>query len=383
MSSVLNKLESARAHVQVQWSDERCRAAMNAMVSTRQRRARTRATLGVVASLLLLVAFGFALQRAFGRPTTAVARPADSAGSGVIRLDDGSVVTALNPGASVRQVQSSPTLVVLQVVTGAARFDVTPNPSRVLRVEAGRVSVQVLGTSFTVEKFDSNAKVSVHRGRVRVSWDDRSTQLGAGEQGVFPPQPAAAEGSCSSPVASADPPASVEPPATVSRAASSVAPRAAASAGSGWRAFAQEGDFDKAYEALQREGTDTVGDAPADLLLAADVARLSHHSGQAVAPLRRLLQGHPGDPRAPLAAFTLGRVLLDELGRPREAAQAFAQARALAPGGAMAQDALAREVEAWSRAGDSSTARARAEEYLKQFPNGRRERSVRRYGGVE
>ena len=128
-----------------------------------------------------------------------------------------------------------------------------------------------------------------------------------------------------------------------------------------------------------QDGQQPAADNPRDLLLAADVARLSHHSGQAVTPLRRLLASFPGDPRAPLAAFTLGRVLLDELGRPREAAEAFARARS----GAMAEDALAREVEAWSRAGDSATARTRAELYLQLYPKGRRDRSVRRYGGLE
>jgi len=50
------------------------------------------------------------------------------------------------------------------------------------------------------------------------------------------------------------------------------------------------------------------------------------------------------------AAFTLGRVLLDELGRPSEAVDAFPLARS--SGGPLAEDALAREVEALSRAGE-------------------------------
>jgi transmembrane sensor len=126
-----------------------------------------------------------------------------------------------------------------------------------------------------------------------------------------------------------------------------------------------------------------VRDDVGDLLLAADVARMSHHPAQAVDPLRRAVGSHRSDPRAPLAAFTLGRVLLDELGRPREAADAFADARALAPGGPLAEDALAREVEAASRAGDASRANARAQLYVTTYPSGARIRSVRRYGGLE
>ncbi|HNF98185.1 MAG TPA: tetratricopeptide repeat protein, partial [Pseudomonadota bacterium] len=112
-------------------------------------------------------------------------------------------------------------------------------------------------------------------------------------------------------------------------------------------------------------------------------ARLSHHPADAVAPLSRLLREHATDPRAPLAAFTLGRVLLDELGRPREAAQSFLRVQELDPDGPLSQDALAREVEAWSRAGEQGVAHSRAEEYVRRYPTGRRLRSVRRYGDLD
>jgi transmembrane sensor len=102
-----------------------------------------------------------------------------------------------------------------------------------------------------------------------------------------------------------------------------------------------------------------------------------------VEPLERAFSLHAADPRAPLAAFTLGRVLLDDLGRPREAADAFARARTVSPSGPMAQDSLAREVEAWSRAGETAIARERAAEYVRLYPDGRRLRSVLRYGGLE
>jgi len=46
--------------------------------------------------------------------------------------------------------------------------------------------------------------------------------------------------------------------------------------------------------------------------------------------------------RAPLAAFTLGRMLLMELANPTEAAGAFAEARRLSPHGPLAEAALAK-----------------------------------------
>ena len=76
-------------------------------------------------------------------------------------------------------------------------------------------------------------------------------------------------------------------------------------------------------------------------------------------------------------------MLLDQLGRPHEAAQAFATAQRLAPGGALAQDALAREVESWSKAGETAFARARAEEFVRRYPNSRRAKVVRRHGGLD
>ena len=120
-----------------------------------------------------------------------------------------------------------------------------------------------------------------------------------------------------------------------------------------------------------------------DLLLAADAARMAGHPDQGAVLLRRLLLDCRSDPRAPLAAFTLGRMLLRELGQPREAAAIFAQVRQLAPHGSFAEDALAREVEAWSQAGDQALARVRAREYLRLFPGGRRAAMVKSAGGIE
>jgi len=158
-------------------------------------------------------------------------------------------------------------------------------------------------------------------------------------------------------------------------------PRIAATPPSTWRDDAGRGDYAAAWAALAGE-RQTI-DGMADLLLAGDVARLSGHAAAAVAPLSRAVALHPDDPRAPLAAFTLGRVHLEDLGAPRDAALAFARARELAPDGPLAEDALAREVEAWSRAGEAGTARSQAMIYTQRYPRGRRVHAVRRFGGLE
>jgi transmembrane sensor len=124
-----------------------------------------------------------------------------------------------------------------------------------------------------------------------------------------------------------------------------------------------------------------VRDEPGDLFLAADVARRSGHPSEAIAPLRKLVARYPGDGRAPSAAFTLG--LLELSDSPAMAAESFATCRRLQPGGPLVHDALAREVEAQSRAGNAAAARALAQQYVEHYPNGNRITAVKRFGGIE
>jgi transmembrane sensor len=148
-----------------------------------------------------------------------------------------------------------------------------------------------------------------------------------------------------------------------------------------WREHAENGDFSRAYELLS-QASELVPDDVQALLLAADAARLSGHPSQAVPYLRGVIDRHASDPRASLAAFTLGGVLMNQLGRPREAETAYAKARALSLSDTLAQDAVARQVEAAHRAGDTTRARKLALEYLARYPNGRRVNAVRRFGGL-
>lgn len=145
--------------------------------------------------------------------------------------------------------------------------------------------------------------------------------------------------------------------------------------------MAQEGRYAEAYLRLKeveaKGGSDAVRDEPHDLFLAADSARLSGHPEQAIPYLDKLLDKYAGDARAPLAAFTLGRILLS-LGRPVDAAPAFHRARKLSADGALDEDALAREAESWFKAGNRVRARSCVEEYLKLYPNGARREALER-----
>jgi transmembrane sensor len=123
------------------------------------------------------------------------------------------------------------------------------------------------------------------------------------------------------------------------------------------------------------------GDHVDESLRRADQARAARHYGAAAAQLRQAVQ-QTNDSRAPLAAFTLARLLLEKLNQPAEAARTFAEVQRLAPEGDLAEDALAREVESWRAAGLAAAARERAGTYLQRYPQGRRRGEVRRLGGV-
>lgn len=372
MRELARRIEEARGGVRTDWTDDRARRVEGAMLRRRSRRAATRAALASATFAVVLVAAGVWWARG-GSSAPAALATASLTGLRVppVQLDDGSRAAPLDHATQLNAAEVSKARVVMTLLRGRASFDVTPNPARQFVVQAGSVDVQVLGTQFIVDRHDDKVSVAVQRGHVRVTWASGAADLLAGQADSFPP-----------PVAS---PPHDEAPGEKPAASSSSAARQppAPDEARSWRDFAAQGDFGRAYEQMKREGKSAARNDAADLLLAADVARMSGHSADAVEPLRSVLRAHRGDPRASLAAFTLGRVLLDELGRPGEAAAAFADARRLAPGGALAQDALAREVEALSKAGDTVTARDRANEYLRLYPDGSRAKSVRKFGGLE
>lgn len=150
---------------------------------------------------------------------------------------------------------------------------------------------------------------------------------------------------------------------------------AAEQATSQWRAQLAAGDANAAYELL-RTAPVRLGGLD-DYLLAADTARRAGEPLAAVRYLERALKSQPGE-RSAVAAFTQGRILLDELARPADAARAFAEVERRARHAPLLADALAREVDAWRAAGELVRAKARASVYLSRFPSGDHARRMRR-----
>jgi transmembrane sensor len=295
-----------------------------------------------------------------------------------IRLLDGSRAQLFGAQSELAITRNDRDRVSLRLSQGRAHFDVVPNAARSFEVEAAPYRVVVLGTIFDVERSGSHVAVSVERGRVRVYGPQGAEDLLPGQSkrfatvGVVPEKLAELE------AVRRDEPEAVE--LERERVISRPARRGAETIPS-WRSLTQSGDYDAAFESLRKSRV--VQNDPAELMDAADAARLSGHPEDAVGYLERVVKGHRKSPVAPLAAFTLGREYLDRLGQPHKAAEAFELSRKLAPVGSLAQDALAREVEALSKGGNAQKAYLRAREYMDAYPNGRRLRAVQLYGGIE
>jgi transmembrane sensor len=292
-------------------------------------------------------------------------------GAELWNLRDGSRVVLESPATQVEKKRESRGELTFELRAGAAEFDVAPRPERTFTVHAGVLAIRVLGTRFRVERRDSASRVSVERGVVRVSWPGGARTLTAGEHGTFPPR---------APVASAPREDAAQRSGNVVSAAVAEGPSGVAEGAAA--ATPAERASSRSNAPGEREATEALG--AEGLFALADRARAESKLVEAVAHLKAITSRHPNDPRAPLAAFTRGRLLLESLGRPGEAAPAFAQARALAArGSALFEDALAREVEAHRASGNAALARERAELYRRLFPNGLRLRQVLRSGGVE
>jgi len=329
--------------------------------SPKNRAARLLAMGACAAAVLVL---GVAIGRATV-PAAPTARPEPRAvivtGTGEVRhaLGDGTTID-LGPRTELRNVATQPDLEAYQLVRGAGRFVIAKRPTRSFRVTAGDVSVAVRGTIFVIEHDETTTRIHVDEGAVEVTSPAGVRLLEAGAEITLPEaQPAAAPAAPPSPRADAAPPP---------RDASSP-PLAAA-----WRPLAVHGDYRSAYETLgaaglAREAADAT-DA-ATLFALADVARLSGHAGEAAAPLSRIVREHRHEPSAALAAFTLGKIKLENLAAPREAASAFEEAIRIGSPPSVVEDATARRVEAYATSGDLAKARAAAAEYRATFPDGR------------
>lgn len=356
-SSVSSAVTAAR-RVAPEWGLERSELNLSRVHARRARR-RTLSRLGGGAAVLATAAALFLV--VFGKKPAAVPQAAPpvaatpAAKSPKTTFADGSSARVSDDGELLVKV-ATPQRIEALLAAGAADFEITKHPEREFVILAGPIRVRVVGTRFRVERSGERARVSVTEGKVEVQEGETRTYLEAGESRFFPSQPAMTP----------------EEPHAVSRQ------RAHAR----FLELARGGEFKAAYQVMSQSPA-AVGSSAEELLLAADAARLSNHPEQAVGFLRRVTTEHARDSRAPLSAFTMGRVLLSQLSRPGEAAEAFALARRLRPGGSLAEDALAREAEARSAAGAATKGRALAQQYVAKYPRGKHLPTMQRLATVQ
>jgi transmembrane sensor len=236
------------------------------------------------------------------------------------------------------------------------RYDVTPNARRKFVVRVREVRVSVLGTAFYVDVSPDAVAVKVEHGSVEVVQHDRRVVLAAGEGITLDTRIAA-------PLPSSPSNPSPDSPPSIDVREGAMASPSMAEPGSGRVVSGGPG-----------------GVSPAQLLERADRARARGDLEGAAHALRELIQRHPGDPRAALAYFTLGRVLGAE-GAHRDAAQAFAACLARGPIDSLAEDALAELARANARAGQRADAVAAAQRYLSTYPKGVHARAMRDLAG--
>ena len=154
----------------------------------------------------------------------------------------------------------------------------------------------------------------------------------------------------------------------------SVEPPAAPTGPPEWQSLADSGLYAEALARIEQAGgyDQVSGEASAEqLMLLVDVARATGERARAIQALRRIVNQHGSDPNAPVAAWMLGNELT-KAGDVAGASQAFAMYRALSPQGDFAEDALARQFDVALEQGDLDQATRLAEQYARDFPEGRR-----------
>jgi TolA-binding protein len=322
----------------------------------------------------------------------------------VLTLDDASTVE-LGAGSRVARTDPGPAAapddVSIRLEAGQARFEVQPREHGTFVVRAGSVEVRVVGTRFTVRRLGADgAEVDVEEGVVEVRAPGVAMRtLRAGERWSSGARPAArpaaagpapAESIAPAPSAASPsaPPASPDDGPDPSRGGPSanvssrpVAPRARAETRRRPGAKSTQvgpiagpvagGARSRTVHGERRPPTSRA----ATLLAEASEARRAKDFRQAARLLQRLVDAYPGDVRAGLAAFELGKLRMDRFGDWEGALEAFRRSLRSSGASAFRTDAMARMVILSGRLKRDDCPSLR-DAYLEAHPSGRRRSEV-------
>jgi transmembrane sensor len=267
-----------------------------------------------------------------------------------VQLDDGSRVE-LSPASQLRLLENRAQAVTLELRSGKARFHVTRDRARRFRVDAGELEVRVIGTRFELtRKRKARAtlvQLAVSEGVVEVrrrDVADEVRQIRAGEswsaliEDRRRPEPRAE--ATATAAQESDEPLAPEP----------------------GEAEAQRADEPRSAAAPERDAS--------ALFRKASLARRAGRMRDAADAYADLLARHPGDARAGLSAFELGRIRMDALDDHPGAIQALERAIAAGSSASFHEDALARIVVASDALGRGDACRRARARYLERYPQG-------------
>ena len=350
-----------------------------------QQRAALRQRLPMVAAAVVITTVGFVVGYVLRSEETVVSNqplslenqpmipvlavPSGSVADQQVVLSDGSKLTVA-PGATLEILENTGVRFKTILRDGWVRFNVVPYRERSWIIDAGIAEVRVVGTQFTVSRAHHRVTVSVHRGVVQVRpipFEGALEELCAGESKTW------GAGSKTIEVA---PEALTDGSPADAETSAGKAP--AQSHARGARAKAVQPFTPAPVSLLSGLGASK---AVNDRLDAIDRARKQGHHRQAATLLSSLIEAFPDDPVVGLAALTLARIRLQNLNRPRAAAEAyrFASDAKTLPG-SLREQAAARSVQAYRRAGDTASARTMRDRYKRRYPNGAWMKMVEQWG---
>jgi transmembrane sensor len=399
------QLRQALSRVGPRWSAQRSDHTWRGLQVRRARRTivRSAAAATAVLAVSLFVAVRSAPPSRMAQSDRGAARSGDRAAASRLKpvvkhlrvdLGHGVTVERAGAGAEIEVAVQTPDTLAVRVVRGRNEFRVRAGGRRRVLVAAGDVEIAAYSTRFSVARFDAVVEVWTERGHLRVEQAGQTRRVEPGQRVrlALAERPVGQVGAARPDDSAAGPATAGQPtvaaaldmePLVLDRTADRPAPAREPER----RRTADRGEFRghpgdgvlRADSASVAPLDSSAGSDAAALMAAADDARTAGRPLDAVARLREVVGRFPKDVRAPLAAFTAGRVLLDDLGRAKDAAVAFQRARELEPRGPLAEDALAREADAWSAFGDSDRTRVLAREYLERYPGGHRATAMRKY----
>jgi TolA-binding protein len=308
----------------------------------------------LVAALGAALVLHAATPRTPPRPRQAwVAAEVQTAGTASsFELAEGSKVSLAERSALLVRENTS-NAVSLALSQGEAEFDVTHREGRRFTVTARDVQVRVIGTRFAVKAgtaLEPRIEVTVLRGVVEVESKRRPgvvARVTAGQTWVQAPGPA---------------------PTTAGRGGTSPSPK---------RDPVREGAGRATTDDSKSTASSTSsGPTPSPTLSARDLfekasqrRRAGDASGAAHA-YEELLRAYPGDRRAGLSAFELGRLRMDRLRDGPGAVAALERALSLEIGPGLREDALARLASVFASQGNFSACASTRDRYLKSYPSG-------------